>query len=309
MRNLLDFLVKYNHWFLFVLLEVASVVLLFQYNNYQGSVWFSSANYIAGKVYEADAWLMQYIGMTRANEMLTTRNVNLERQVRELRNAVEILNTRLEEKGGKAFTKEQMKAYTAIDKEADSAYNALLDQYQMIPAKVVASTINKSDNFITINKGSQDGVMQDMGVISGNGIVGIVYMTSGHYSIIIPVLNPRNNISCRIRNRGYFGTLRWSGGDTKTAFIEDVPRHAQFKKGDYVETSGYSSIFPEGVLVGKIIAVYNSKDGLSYSLKVNLATDFGNLRDVYVINEEGFTERARLMQAAKDSLRQKGVFN
>jgi len=230
MRNLLDFLVKYNHWFLFVLLEVASVVLLFQYNSYQGSVWFSSANYIVGKVYEADAWLMQYVGMTEANQILTQRNVNLERQVRELRNIVEVLNTRLQEKGGKTLDAQQLKAITAKDKEADSAYNALMNHYQMIPAKVVCSTTHKADNFITINKGSQDGVMQDMGVVSGTGIVGIVYMTSGHYSIVIPVLNARNNISCRIRNQGYFGTLKWTGGDTRTAYLEDVPRHAHFKK-------------------------------------------------------------------------------
>jgi rod shape-determining protein MreC len=129
-------------------------------------------------------------------------------------------------------------------------------------------------------------------------------MTSSHYSIVIPVLNVKSSrISCAIRNRGYFGVLRWDGKDAGVAYVEDIPRHARFKRGEWVETNGYSSIFPPGVLVGQIREVYNSRDGLSYRLKVRLSTDFGRLRDVLVISDKTISERVRLMQSARDSLK------
>ena len=122
--------------------------------------------------------------------------------------------------------------------------------------------------------------------------------------VVVPVLNVRSSrISCAIRGHGYFGVLRWYGGDAGHAYVEGIPRHARFKRGDWVETNGYSSIFPSGVLVGKIEEVYNSRDGLSYKLKVRLSTDFGNLRDVVVITDKSIAERVRIMQAARDSLK------
>ena len=114
-----------------------------------------------------------------------------------------------------------------------------------------------------------------------------------------------SRISCSIRGRGYFGYLRWYGGDPSIAYVEDIPRHAKFKRGDWIETSGYSAIFPPGVLVGKVGTIYNSPDGLSYRLKVHLTTDFGRLRDVCVISDKGIAERSRLMEQAKDSLTMK----
>ena len=142
-----------------------------------------------------------------------------------------------------------------------------------------------------------------MGVACGNGVVGVVYLVSDHYSVVIPVLNASSSrISCSIRNRGYFGYLHWYGGDTSVAYVEDVPRHARFKLGEWVETSGFSSIFPSGVLVGKIEQAYNSQDGLSYKLKVRLSTDFSRLRNVCVISDKSIAERASLMQAARDSV-------
>jgi rod shape-determining protein MreC len=143
-----------------------------------------------------------------------------------------------------------------------------------------------------------------MGVACGTGIVGVVYMVSTHYAVVIPVLNSSaSHISCCIRGRGYFGYLNWYGGDPTVAYVEDIPRHARFKRGDWVETSGYSSSFPPGILVGRIENIYNSADGLSYRLKVRLTTDFGNLRDVVVISDRSIATRMRVMQAARDSLK------
>ena len=182
---------------------------------------------------------------------------------------------------------------------------ALLQNYRLISAKVVSNSITKADNFITLDRGSADGVKKDMGVISGTGVVGIVYLVSTHYSIVIPVLNTKSNISCCIQGRDYFGYLHWTGGNSKMAYVDDIPRHAHFKLYDKIVTSGYSSVFPSGVLVGKIMHVYNSSDGLSYRLKIELSTDFGNLRDVCIIDNSLIQERIELFHAAQDSIKPK----
>lgn len=283
MRNLLDFLYKYHHWLVFILLEVVSVVLLFQYNSYQGSVWFSSASAVAGKVYELESKMTAYLSMAKENEELTMRNLYQERQLDQLR--------RLYAEATKDTTAAELKELE------------FLSQYKLIPAKVVENSIHKLENLITIDKGRKDGVEPDMGVACGNGIVGVVYLVSDHYSVVISALNAASSrISCAIRGRGYFGYLHWYGGDPSVAYVEDVPRHAKFKLGEWVVTSGFSSIFPSGVQVGKIEQVYNSSDGLSYKLKVRLSTDFGNVRDVVVISDKSIAERAALMQAARDSI-------
>ena len=282
MHNLIAFFAKYNHWFVFVLLEVVSFVLLFQYNSYQGSVWFSSANAVSGKVLEWSSDVESFFSLVKVNEQLTYRNAYLEHQVASL-------SKQLEKAAGDSgiLYREQLR---------------FLQEYKMIPAKVVSNELNKRNNLMTINKGAHDGVRPDMGVVSGNGIVGIVYMVSQHYSVIIPVLNSSSNISCTIQNRDYFGYLSWEGGSSAYAYLDDVPRHAQFKIYDKVVTSGYSSVFPPGILVGTIMRVYNSSDGLSYRLLVKLSTDFGKLRDVCVIDDALMKERIDIMHQAQDSL-------
>lgn len=283
MRNLLDFLKKNHHWFLFILLEVISGVLLFQYNSYQGSVWLSSANAVVGKIYDWESRAIAFFSLTRVNEELSHRNFYLERQVDQLRRlyADATRDTTVMERNELQF----------------------LSQYQLIPAKVVDNSLNKMENLMTIDKGRVDGVEVDMGVACGSGVVGVVYMVADHYSVVIPVLNASSSrISCAIRDRGYFGYLHWYGGDPTIAYVEDIPRHAKFRLGEWVITSGFSSIFPSGVMVGKIEQAYNSSDGLSYKLKVQLSTDFSCVRDVVVISDKGIAERAALMQTARDSM-------
>lgn len=282
MQNLWQFFTRHFHWFLFLLLEVASGVMLFQYNNYQSSVWVSSANLVTGKVYELQANIEQFFSLTRNNEELSLRNFYLERQLDQLR---------------RLYAEE-----TGDTTAAERAELQALAQYKLIPAKVISSTLDRLDNLITIDKGRADGVNPDMGVACGGGVVGVVYQVSDHYAVVIPVLNNSSRISCAIRGRGYFGYLTWKGGDPSIAYVEDIPRHAKFRRGEWIETSGYSSIFPHGISVGKILQVYNSRDGLSYRLKVHLSTDFGCLRDVCVISDSEIGERLRLQNVARDSL-------
>ena len=282
MRNLIDFLARHNHWFLFILLEVLSFVLLFHYNSYQGSVWFSSANAVSGKVFEWNASVTQYFSLVDVNKTLTERNIYLERQVEQL--------TEQLEKAGRDST------------EIERMQTSVLKDCNTIPAKVVSCSLNKLNNFITIDKGYADGVRKDMGVVCGTGVVGIVYLVSEHYSVLIPVLSSVSNISCTIRSRGYFGYLHWNGGSPEEAYIDDIPRHARFKLGDVIVTSGYSSVFPPGIVVGKIKHVYNSANGLSYRLKITLSTDFGRLRDVCVINDKEMDRKLEILHAAEDSI-------
>lgn len=285
MYNLTEFLAKHNHWFVFLVLEVVSMVLLFRYNSYQGSVWFSSANAVTGKVYEWDSAVESYFSLSGVNSQLTQRNAFLEQQVRMLDDSIARL------------TRSQEAAVTRLSSMVP------FQGCRLIPAKVVANMVNRYDNLITIDKGSADGVKRDMGVVCGMGVVGIVYLVSEHYSIVIPALNSHSNISCTIQRRGYFGYLRWRGGSSQLAYLEDVPRHAHFKLGDNVVTSGYSSVFPPGVMVGKVLHVFNSADGLSYRVQVKLSTDFARLRDVCLVDDSALQERIDLMRAAQDSIK------
>lgn len=285
MHNLTEFLAKHNHWFVFLVLEVVSMVLLFRYNSYQGSVWFSSANAVTGKVYEWDSAVESYFSLSSVNSQLTQRNVLLEQQVRALNDSIAHLTHSQE---------------TAVERLARMTP---FQGCKLLPAQVVTNTVNRYNNLITLDKGAADGVKRDMGVVCGMGVVGIVYLVSEHYSIVIPVLNGHSNISCIIQGRGYFGYLRWRGGSSQLAYLEDVPRHAHFKLGDYVVTSGYSSVFPSGVMVGKVLHVFNSADGLSYRVQVKLSTDFARLRDVCLVDDSALQERIDLMREAQDSIK------
>lgn len=245
----------------------------------------SSANAVSGKVYEVNAGVDQYFSLTDINEELTKRNLYLEQRVQDLSSQI------AEKTGDSALMK--LESYE------------LMKKYSFISAKVVSNSIDKRDNLITIDKGETDGVRKDMGVACGYGVVGIVFMTGRHYSVVMPILNSNSSISCTINNRGYFGYLHWTGGNSRIAFMDEVPRHAHFKLYDEVVTSGYSSVFPPGIEIGKIIHVYNSSDGLSYRCMVELSTNFSKLRDVSVIDNAQMKERIDILRAAQDSLEKK----
>ena len=276
MRNLLNFLLKYNHWFLFILLEVISFVLLFRFNHYQHSVYFSSANAVAGKVYEVSGGITSYFHLKSVNEDLLDRIMELEQQ-----------NHNLEDALGR---------HLSDSTELNSIRNLPNTDYQVFKARVINNSLNLVDNYITLNRGSKDGIRPEMGVVDGNGVVGIVYDTSSHYSRVISVLNSKSSISCKIVGSEYFGYLKWEYGDFRYAYLKDLPRHAEFNLGDTVVTSGYSTVFPEGIMIGTVDDMADSNDGLSYLLKVKLATDFGKVSEVRVIARTGQHEQKELEQ-------------
>ena len=277
MRNLLDFLIKYKHWLLFIFLEVISFVLLFRFNGYQGSVFFTSANVVTGKVYQMANNLTGYFHLKTINSDLVQHNAELSIQLEHLKEAYKKLTA-------DTTVIEQMKQ------------EALMD-CRLIKANVINNSTIHANNFITIDKGEADGVQKEMGVVSGSGIVGIVYQTSAHYAVIIPVLNSKSSISCKIRRSDYFGFLKWEGGSPEFAYIKDMPRHSIFEVGDTIVTSGHSAIFPSGVLVGTVDDVGDSNDGLSYSIRVKLFTDFARLNEVRVIERSNIEEQLELEES------------
>ena len=159
-----------------------------------------------------------------------------------------------------------LKAYTRDTTEVEKNYKDVLADYSIYPAQVVNNSLTHVDNYITINKGSADSICAEMGVVSGNGIVGIVYQTSAHYAIVLPVLNSKSSISCKIRRTDYFGSLKWSGGSSLYAWLRDIPRHSEFSLGDTVVTSGHSAVISGRYSCGMV-------DDIIYA---QLKTEWGN---------------------------------
>ncbi len=278
MRALLDFLSKYHHWLLLLLLEGLSFALLFQFNHYHQSVWVTTANGVVGRIYEWENSFLRYVTLGETNRNLMRRNLILEHNNEELTRQLDIL--------------------THDSTLAERLQAEQMARLKYVPARVITNNLLRRNNFMTINKGEADGVRPEMGVACGTGIVGIVYMTSAHYAIVQPLLNSRSSISCRLRGSKYFGYLRWDGGSPLYAILDDIPRHANFKVGDEVETSGFSSVFPAGIFVGRVSAIENSEDGLSYKLIIHLGTDFSRLQDVCVIQQQFYDELHELEQRA-----------
>ena len=284
MKKLLDFLVKYNYWLLFVLLEAASFALLFRFNRYQQGVFFTTANAVAGKIYETEAAILSYFSLGQENLRLTEQNLQLERELSRLQ--AELLQAGADSAG------------------LDSMMAEPLQEIRLIRGRVVHNSLTRRKNFLTLDCGSSDGVLSGQGVVGSSGVTGIVYLTSAHYSVVVSLLNVDSRISCKIADTGYFGTLTWDGRDARYAYLEGIPRHAKFRRGGRIVTSGYSEVFPEGLPVGHIGEVTTSDDGLSYRLQVVLSTDFGNLSEARVIGQTFDPEQFRLLQEAEQSTEQ-----
>lgn len=274
MRNLLDFILKNSHSFLFILLEVLCLVLLFRFNNYQGSVYFTSANRFCGFVYETTSQVTGYFHLKAINDSLTERNIKAEQELVALRR--------------------QVMELSGDTVKFDSLTATVLQGFNLIKAHVVNNSLNRVDNYLTIDCGSSDGLLPEMGVVNGLGVVGIVDKTASHHALVISLLNSKSNVSCKIKGREYFGYLRWDGKDSRFSWLRDLPRHAVCHKGDTIVTSGYSAIFPEGIMVGTVDKVLDSNDGLSYLVRVKLAVDFGRLNDVRIIFRKGMEEQQQL---------------
>ena len=162
--------------------------------------------------------------------------------------------------------------------------------FNIIMAHVINNSISKPFNYITINKGELDGVKPEMGVVDQNGVVGIVNVVGSHSARIISLLNPKFRLSCKLKDSDFFGSLVWDGIDPTVAVLEELPRHVTFQKGDTIVTSGYSAVFPEGLIVGTILNDRTENRENFFSLKVKLTSDFTQLSTVKVIENKNKDE-------------------
>lgn len=266
---------------MFIVCEIMSFVFLYQNNAYQRNIFLGSANTAMGHISSLSGAVRSYIGLRNENKILFDRNSSLELEVIELQRQL-------------ATIRAEMQPYNVMVDSIDH-------HYQYITAEVVNNNVTNLLNYITINKGRRDGIEPDMGVVSVHGIVGIVSTVNDHFSVVIPLLNPKLKISCKLYRGNYYGSLSWDGRDARYANLGELPNHAEFQEGDTVVTSGYSAVFPPGVFVGTVAARddNNIRDYSFYSLKVKLATDFQGLTLVRVIKNNFQQERLDVEQEAR----------
>ncbi len=261
MNNLLNFFVKHSAWFIFAIYVILSLVLLFKDNPYQQSVYLTSANSLSAAVYKAFNSVTSYFHLRDINESLQERNAALEMELIELRNQVNDLALL----------------------SPDSLHQPALSQYTFVMANVISNSISQPNNYITINRGYDEGVKPEMGVIDQNGVVGIVNVVGHHAARVISLLNPHMRLSCKLKGSGFFGSLVWDGKSPQHAVLEELPKHVTFHKGDTIVTSGYSAVFPEGIIVGTIEGLARGMSDSFVSLRIRLTTNFSQLSSVRVI--------------------------
>lgn len=262
MRNLLDFFLRHSSWLVLIFYVCISCGLLFSSNPYQHHVYLTSASSVCSAVYGALSNVSSYFQLHEINEDLHSRNAALEMEVINLRNEVSSLKLLVTD--------------TTQVPEA-------LNNYGFILAHVISNSVTQPNNYITINRGSLDGIEPEMGVIDQNGVVGIVNVVGPHSARIISLLNPDLRLSCKVKGNDSFGSLVWDRRDPYHAVLEEMPRHVQFNRGDTIITSGYSAVFPEGLIVGTIEEQIRDKNDNFFSLRINLSTDFSQLSTVRAI--------------------------
>lgn len=244
--------------------------MLFNNNPYQHHIYLTSASAVTSAVYKGANNVTSYFHLHDINEDLQLQCANLELEVLSLR--------------------EQIRSYQEkYDIDSTNAPEGTR-HFEFILAHVINNSISKPYNYITINKGSNDGIKPEMGIIDQNGVVGIVNLVGNNSSRVISLLNPNLRLSCKIKGNDNFGSLVWDGEDPTIAVLEELPRHTVFKEGDTVVTSGYSTVFPEGIPVGVILSNDKSLNENFFSLNVKLLTDFTKLSTVRVVRNNMKTE-------------------
>jgi len=277
MRNILRFLAKYSTVLLFVLMQAISLYLLFNYNNFQQSALFSTANRLNGWLYTIEESVYGYFNLRENNEGLLRQNNELELKIANLESSL------------RTFT-DSTKIPLLRMKEGE--------EFSLIPARVIQNSVTHYRNFITLNVGKVDGVKPEMGVANADGIVGVISLVTNYYSVVIPVLNRDQRFSCKLKNVNATGSLTWDGFDRRFAYLEEIPPYVAVSKGDTVVTSGFSAVFPEGIMVGTVQDYKVSEDANYLRLKIRLSTHFDALSNVRVIRYKHRDELKKLEEEA-----------
>ncbi|MBD5181950.1 MAG: rod shape-determining protein MreC [Bacteroidales bacterium] len=259
----MNFILRYSTWFVFAFYVLLSCILLSRRDDYHASVLLSSANEVTSAVYRGATGVSGYFYLRDINRNLQESNAALENEILNLRS--------------------QLAEYKAL--VSDSSYVRQEQRFDYTLASVINNSTRHPRNYITINRGTNDGVRPGMGVVDQNGIVGIVNVAGPHTARVISIINETQHFSVKLKDTPYVGSLSWKGGDPGIAYMEEVPRHAQFHIGDTVVTSGFSTTFPYGINVGTVMNRVRMTDDNFYILKIRLASDFKTLSTVRVITD------------------------
>ena len=271
MKNLIRFFIRFHFAIFFIIFELISLSLVFQYNHFQKAKVVSLIQNISGYYHSKVFSIAEYLNLRETNQRLAGENVRLNNILQQAYRADDIF-----------FYKQ------------DDPFNK--QRYYLTSAKVINNSVNKKHNFITLNKGSEQGLTQDMAVISSDGVVGVIYDVSKYYATVISLLNTNLKISAKLKKNDYFGSLVWDGKDYRHAILNEIPYHVAIERGDTIVTSSYSAIFPEGILIGTI-EDFKIKGGNFYEITVALSTDFKHLTYVSAVSNLKKEEQLKLEEA------------
>lgn len=271
MRNLWIFISRYNAFFFFIIFFGIGIYLTLKNNSYQQSITINSTNEVVGSAYERLNVLKHYLNLGQVNDSLAIENARLKTEILALQNI---------------DSNQTVKVKDTINQQ----------QYTLLAAKVIKNSISLRNNYITINRGSTDGIVKDMAVISPQkGVVGFVQQVSEHLAIIRSLLNKNTAISVFVKKNNAFGSLVWGDGnfDYQKAYVKEIPNHIKVKVGDTIITSGVGS-FPRGIEVGKITKTGISTGDSFMTLEISLFNNFSTLQYVYVVKDRLSAEQKDL---------------
>ena len=256
MQQIINFLIDKKNFILFLLLLFISLIFTAQSNSYHKSKFTNSANWFSGNIYETSNKVSEYLHLKTYNKQLVDENLRL-RKI--------ILNIEQPLKDSITF---------------DSTF---IENYKFFKATVIKNSYSRLNNYLTLDKGTNDGIKKDMGVISSKGIIGIVDNTSNKYSTAQSLLNSLSKINAKLKKSNHFGTLIWDGKNPQTVQLIDIPGIAPIAVGDTVITGGMSTIFPKNILIGTISDFKLDDSKNYYTLQVDLFNDMTNINHVYII--------------------------
>ena len=277
MKNLWHFLVRYNAFFGFILFFIFAIILVVRNNNYQRTSFINSSNVIVGNYYKnINSW-RSYLSLADNNAELLEENAMLRKQLQSLR-AID------------------SSTYVHIVDSID------MDRYEFTVATVINNSIRQKSNYITLDKGSKDGIQPDMAVITSNGVVGRVQNVSANFSTVISLLHPDIKISVTLDSvTDAFGSLVWGQNtDSRYAMVRDIPNHVKVHVGQPIFTSGYS-IFPKGIKVGHVIQPDVASGESFKDIRILLTTEFAKLHHVYVVKDKLSQEKSTLEALNKEN--------
>lgn len=276
MRDLILFLQKFKFFILFAILQVFSIYLYINNYHYPSTKFFSSANSISAGMLETGDNIYKFFNTPQANRTLQEENSKLRAE------------------------NERLSKLLDTTKFQDTTLNNQLFEY--IPARVIYTTYGDRNNYITINRGKNDGINDGMGVFTDKGIIGIVHHSTERYSVIKSVLSSKIYIDVRIEKGNIPGLLNWDGKSAKFGKVDAVSSDYPIKKWSKIVTGGEGGVFPSGLYVGKISDFYLEETRPNWNITIKYDEDFKRLTNVYVIKNIRKNEIDELTEVVKEEL-------